>query len=89
MNLLIFLVNNVVYLGSVEKFLSPSQSISCEGFLSSEELLNSVRSLNIPGRHPDLMGCRWNFTYFFVRLWVPFCPVLLIDVLLTANCVPQ
>ena len=71
-------------LDSVGKFLSPSQSISCEGFLSSEELLNSVRSRNT-GKSP----CRWNFIYIFGSLWLSFCSVLLIDVLLTANYVPQ
>ena len=47
-------------LDSVGKFLSPSQSISCEGFLSSEELLNSVRSLNI-GKSPGSDGLSVEF----------------------------
>ena len=85
-------MNTISSLDSVEKFLSPSQSISCEGSMSSEELLNSVRSLKsikIPESHLDLMGCRWNFIYIFGRPWVPFCSALLIDVLQTANCVSQ
>ena len=67
-------------LDSVEKLLSPSQS---EGFLSSEELLNSVRSLN-NGKSPGSDGLSVEFYLQFLEVLGP-----LIDVLLTANCVPQ
>ena len=60
-------------LDSVEKFLSPSQSISCEGFLSSEELLNSVRSLNT-GKSPGSDGLSVEFCLHF---WESLGPLLL------------
>ena len=51
-------------LGSVEKFLSPSESISCKGFLSSEELLNSIRFLNT-GKSPGSHGLSVEFYLHF------------------------
>ena len=58
---------------SVEKFLSPSQSISCEGFLSSEEILNSVKSLNT-GKSP---GCDGLSVEFYLHFWEALGPLLL------------
>ena len=60
-------------LDSVEKFLSPSQSISCEGLLSSEELLNSVRSLNT-GKSPGSDGLSVEF---YLHFWESLGPLLL------------
>ena len=87
MNLLIFLYNNVVQIQWKNSFLLLKASrarVSC----LARRYWTPLKVL-IPGSHPDVMGCRWNFIYIFGRLWVPFCSVLLIDVLLTANCVPQ
>ena len=58
---------------SVEKFLSPSQSISCEGFLSSEEILNSVKSLNT-GKSPGSDGLSVEF---YLHFWEALGPLLL------------
>ena len=57
----------------MEKFLSPSQSISCEGFLSSEELLNSVRNLNT-GKSP---GSDELSEEFYLHFWESLGPLLL------------
>ena len=57
----------------MEKFISPSRSISCEGFLSSEELLNSVRGINT-GKSPGSDGLSVDILFTF---WEPLDPLLL------------
>ena len=62
-----------ICLDSIDKFLSPPQRDSCEGFLSLPELSDTLRSLNL-GKSPGSDGLT---TEFYLHFWSSLGPLLL------------